>query len=325
LNIKELYIENFKSIRRLELGGFKRINVLIGRPNVGKSNILEALSVFGIPSMLKVNLFTLKGLFRFENEIELFYNGNLNDIEIKTDKEKSIFTYDASNGLTINLNDRNLKFVLKPLRIFKFQNNNSPHQLKKYHFNSKNDSSTNKINEEVSFLIPSDGKNLLNIIEKYPMLRSDISNLFYHTQTKFMYDKTTNSIRIFKEAGKDTIFSLPYNSIADTLRRVIFYKTAIVSNSNSVLLFEEPEAHAFPPYITQITYEIITSKTNQFFIVTHSPFVLREFLENAIDELGIYLVDYKDEQTIVKQLSDDKIRDIYDYGIDLFFNYENFL
>ena len=39
-------IKNFKSIKDLRLD-CKRINVFIGKPNVGKSNILEALGLLG--------------------------------------------------------------------------------------------------------------------------------------------------------------------------------------------------------------------------------------------------------------------------------------
>jgi recombinational DNA repair ATPase RecF len=39
-------IKNFKSIKDLHLD-CKRVNVFIGKPNVGKSNILEGLGLFG--------------------------------------------------------------------------------------------------------------------------------------------------------------------------------------------------------------------------------------------------------------------------------------
>ena len=42
--IKNLEIENFKSIKHLKLD-CKPINVFIGEPNTGKSNILETLGV----------------------------------------------------------------------------------------------------------------------------------------------------------------------------------------------------------------------------------------------------------------------------------------
>ena len=43
--IKKLEIENFKSIKHLSLD-CKRVNVFIGEPNAGKSNILEALGCY---------------------------------------------------------------------------------------------------------------------------------------------------------------------------------------------------------------------------------------------------------------------------------------
>jgi AAA15 family ATPase/GTPase len=46
--VEKLEIKNFKSIRDLTLTGFRRINLFIGRPNVGKSNLLEALGIFSV-------------------------------------------------------------------------------------------------------------------------------------------------------------------------------------------------------------------------------------------------------------------------------------
>ncbi|GAB3642728.1 hypothetical protein GCM10027423_33640 [Spirosoma arcticum] len=127
-----------------------------------------------------------------------------------------------------------------------------------------------------------------------------------------------------KDKG-DTVFILPYSSVADTLQRIIFYKTAVASNQNSVLLFEEPEAHAYPPYISEFTQEVIRSATNQFFIVTHSPLIVEQFLSGALDDLGIFMVDFEDGQTVVKGLTTDEIKEVYRYGIDLFFNGESYL
>jgi AAA15 family ATPase/GTPase len=123
---------------------------------------------------------------------------------------------------------------------------------------------------------------------------------------------------------KENAVSLPFSSIADTLQRVIFFKTAIASSQNSILLFEEPEAHCFPPYIAQITQDIIDSETNQFFIATHSPYVLNDFLEYKRDDVALYMADFKDGQTVVYRLTDEELDDVYNYGIDVFFNYERF-
>ena len=83
----------------------------------------------------------------------------------------------------------------------------------------------------------------------------------------------------------------------------------------------------FPPYIAKFTSDIIYDRNdNQFFIATHSPFVLNDFMEDVDkEEFSIYAVGLRDGATIIKRLSDEEITEIYQYGIDLFFNLENYL
>lgn len=82
----KIEIKNFKSIRHIVLENCKRINLLIGRPNVGKSNILEALTTFSLPYARYTNNKSLLQFIRCENESELFYNGDMSkDIEILTE------------------------------------------------------------------------------------------------------------------------------------------------------------------------------------------------------------------------------------------------
>ena len=47
-HIQNIEISNFKSIKDLKIDGCKKINIFAGKPNAGKSNILEALSVFDL-------------------------------------------------------------------------------------------------------------------------------------------------------------------------------------------------------------------------------------------------------------------------------------
>lgn len=41
--IQNIQIKNFKSAKNVRFEDCKRINLLIGKPNVGKSNLLESL------------------------------------------------------------------------------------------------------------------------------------------------------------------------------------------------------------------------------------------------------------------------------------------
>jgi predicted ATPase len=77
--IDHIEIKNFKSIRHLEMNGFKKINLFIGKPNVGKSNILEALSIFTIPLLVNYPSVKLNDLVRAESMLEIFHQGNFQD------------------------------------------------------------------------------------------------------------------------------------------------------------------------------------------------------------------------------------------------------
>ena len=155
----------------------------------------------------------------------------------------------------------------------------------------------------------------------------EIQEFFVKYGQKLVLDRNDNSLRMLKSVDTDDsfVFLLPYSSVADSLQRLIFYKAAVASNENAILLFEEPEAHTFPPYISKLTYDIIQSTTNQFFITTHSPVIVNDFLENAQADLSVFIVDFKNNQTVVHKLTAEEIHRVYQYGIDLFYNYENFV
>ena len=106
--IDYINISNFKSIRDLKLEGLTRINLFIGKPNVGKSNILEAFGVFSLPFLELNPIKKLYSFIRVEHQNELFFDGNSLDSAvliryIEFDKEGGIF-YRSGGGITINSN-----------------------------------------------------------------------------------------------------------------------------------------------------------------------------------------------------------------------------
>ena len=327
-SIDYISISNFKSIRDLTLEGLSRINLFIGKPNVGKSNILEAFGIFSLPYLKYNSNKKLTNFIRADYLNELFFDGNTeNQISIKNNLgEFRLSYYLVDNisplGTKLMIHDIDtLISIKKDLTVTILGNGIDKNPFKYYNF--KPDQKSKKLN--ISNLLPPSGSNLMGIIENIPSLKKDLIHLFNEYNLNLVFDRASQELKVMKGQKGKEIFLIPYNSIADTLQRVIFYKTAIASNQNSVLIFEEPEAHAFPPYIVHITQEIIESKSNQFIISTHSPYILDYFLENAMDELSIYMIDYKDGETVANKLSIEDMEDIQRYGIDLFTNYETFL
>ena len=107
-----------------------------------------------------------------------------------------------------------------------------------------------------------------------PKLKEELRTIFNDYGLKYVFDTNSQEIKVMKEKKPGEIFLIPFHSIADTLQRMIFYKAAIESNSESALVFEKPEAHSYPPFISKVTQDIIQSDRNQFFITTHSPYVV---------------------------------------------------
>ena len=83
-----LKIRNFKSVEHIDLN-CRRVNVLIGEPNTGKSNILEALGLISYVGYFNSPT-DLQAFVRCDEVSNLFYDGDLGRaIEITLGKEEA--------------------------------------------------------------------------------------------------------------------------------------------------------------------------------------------------------------------------------------------
>lgn len=337
--INNIEIKNFKSIRHQKIEGCKKINVFIGYPNVGKSNILEALSLLSYST--NFGFTPLNDICRYEKLIELFYNGDKqNNIEIAIDQNTFLLKLLDSNTLdycwTFNQHENatsNLD-IFKDLirRNIRIKTNGEidllnskdistlEYDVKKYLF--KQIAFNHKENPDV--LNMPYGNNLFEVIRYNTKLQNEVGELLTDYNLNLHFDADVN-LKVLKKLNKYFTFEIPFIQIAETIQRLLFHKAAIFSSDNSVLIFEEPEAHMFPPYIKKLTTDIILDKTNQFFLSTHSPYVLDELILDVGEDLAVYIVDYKEGETIIHNLSNDDLSEIRQYGVDLFFNIESYL
>ena len=89
--------------------------------------------------------------------------------------------------------------------------------------------------------------------------------------------------------------------MADTLQRIIFYLAVVETNKDSSIILEEPETHSFPPYTKLLAERIADDASNQYFITTHSPYLLQSIIEKTkLDDLNLCLTYFEDYQTKIK-------------------------
>lgn len=330
-HIQNLEIKNFKSIKHLQLE-CKRVNIFIGEPNVGKSNILEALSLLGACAVPD----SFKDFVRFEQVSNLFYDGVLeNEIQVLTNQYNSKLSYDGEiftlsifdknnqkikNG-DLYLEDESDNKIFEPEPNF-YKRTYSSFFTKKYDFKKLIDFPSKSPN----FLRPPFGDNLFTILDSKKDIQENAASFFekYGLKLRFYTERNKNRLEIQKEVG-NRVYVYPYSMIADTLQRIIFYLTAIESNKNSTLLFEEPEAHSFPPYVGMLADRIAQDEDNQYFIATHSPYLLSMIEKVAKEDLNVIITYFENYETKIKVLTQGEVREMIDYSIDAFYNLERFL
>lgn len=351
--IDNIEIKNFKSIRHQKIEGCKRVNVFIGYPNVGKSNILEALALFSIDDQSP----DFSSFIRIENLTTLFFNANIEkQSEIKiNDKHRFVARFKTDSilfmqqferdGTSFEKEDTGMMFLDessdvwnkkmfqlgegKEKKIFNYSGSvlgkeNELAIFKRYDFLKK----ISYLSSGVFSLSYPYGENIFSIISSNSLLKKEVEELFKPYSLELLYDTREQKFAILKRTNTG-IFSIPYELVADTLQRLIFYKAAIMSNKNCVLLFEEPEAHMFPPYISKFTSDIVNDENiNQYFITTHSPFVLNDLIANVEkEEVAVYIVSYEQEtgESLVHRMNDDDIHEAYQFGYDFFMNIDQFI
>jgi AAA15 family ATPase/GTPase len=173
--------------------------------------------------------------------------------------------------------------------------------------------------------MPPHGANLFAVVMGSQKLRKTVARFFKDFGFRLVLKPQERTFEIQKQIEEeDMVFSYPYILTSDTLQRIIFHVIAIESNENSTLIFEEPEAHAFPYYTGFLGERIAFDKKNQYFITTHNPYLLLSILEKTHkDNVNVCITYFRDYQTKVKCLNDEEVSELMVY--DPFANLDYFI
>lgn len=322
--ISNLTIKNFKSVKNLQFD-CSRINIFIGEPNVGKSNIIEALGFLSWCSHLGY----LQNFVRYENISNLFYDEELEDsVEITAEQLRLILSYSEGRYRgPIHYEEKPVADLMNDNQSMKIYNMRPPggevlSQFKSYKYSDK----TEFPRLESDFLRPPSGDNLFSVLTTHKKLRSIVSEIYKPPELRIGLRKGEEKLELIKES-EGILITYPYSNVSDTFRRHIFHLIAILSNKDSIITFEEPESHAFPQY-TKILAESIAldQNNNQYFLTTHNPYFLIPIIDKSrLEDIKVFITYFKDYQTKVKDMSEENIGLLQKLNADVFFNLDRFL
>lgn len=323
--ISRVTIANYKSVEQADFEA-RRVNVFIGEPNSGKSNLLEAIGVLS-PGILE----QLRELCRIQQPADLFFDREL-------DREINVVLGEIGGwNLVLNRNDGLIRglikppmgnggFTLDPNGLFSGANPIKESAIRFYQYRSLTKGQSDKSHYPylANYLRPPFGANLPNLLYTNKALRESVSAFFKSKDFRLELRPQDNEILMSKEVD-DVLYSFPFESISETMRRIVFYKAALESNKDAVLVLDEPEANTFPFYTKYLAERIALDTSNQFFLSTHNPYVLMSIIEKTPQtELAVYATRMRNYRTEVHLLTPENCAEALELGMDLFLNLERF-
>lgn len=177
-----------------------------------------------------------------------------------------------------------------------------------YHYDANTKSDRVKVSDDVTLDFTNTSSGLQSVIPLFVHL-SHITKI-RHDRIESFANLQENSILLAKldEEDKKDVY------------------TNYVHTHHCDIFLEEPEANLFPPTQSNLV-EWLLNKTkgdhsSNLFIATHSPYMLNAFMEKPDIDMALLYTRATDGLMMVKVATEQDFQDIYDYGVDVFFNIE---
>lgn len=316
-----LILENYKSYKKLELNDLKRINLIAGMNNTGKTSILEA--IFMQHDRLAGDVF-LRPLFRrgvqqVEVKPEYIFHPYFHDFNIdkpfvittKGGGFKDVATYTMvsakSKTMAVNQNNLPMNSVLSSASTFKnaveiryLSNNDKKGMATLQIVNNQLEMNLESVSPafRTAVFVPASARgNSLSDADFISQL--DMANgLDEFVKYLKMIDSKLRGVSLLSLGGQPTLYvdvglkrKIPMVQMGEGISKLTSILTAILSNQNAVILIDEIENgihYSLMPKIWKIIFSAATRQKSQVFITTHSQDVINGvsecFKENPYDK-----------------------------------------
>jgi hypothetical protein len=314
-------IKNFKSIRDLEFSP-RRVNVFVGEPNTGKSNILEALAFFSVGTFATAQ--GMQEILRFKTTADLFFDQKVaNAISIDVGDWAMTLNFGDGNYRGVFLRKANAtsqvakaQFMMSHVGLGSGGLSVSGISIRHYVFKAL----TAFPNGQPGVLNPPFGDNLVAVLYTNEALRQRAGALIRQAGFRLQLKPADNELLIAKDVN-DELYSYPWTSVSETLRRAVFLMAVLETNNDATLLLDEPESNTFPFYTKYFAERIALDSSNQYFLTTHNPYLLSSVVEKTpVEALNVFVTTLEGFETKLKRVPDQKLQDLLDLDSAAFFN-----
>jgi len=331
---KTLKIERFRGIQSLEIGGFERVNLFVGKNGCGKTSVLEAV-------------FLLSDIF---NPRALIGMQHIRGLVVEDSDDLRDFFYQRNHGKGIELTASQVE-GRRNLRITLLAKTSIPGQSLigiEYDLDVCDKANSYKGTEHWTKpgnneFPPSFGDHAMGSMPSYYMARPGYNHglvdCMLHAKRKDLLLRTLQSVDpsvadirtgslshlVSVDTGLDSFF--PINLLGDGIMRILQIRYSIACVSNEVLCIDEIERGVHVTELERV-WEVILGRSEkanaQVFLTTHSADViksLRNVLDRKLfsDSVACYdVVKFeKDDKTRAYRYSSTQLSQALDSGTDI--------
>jgi AAA15 family ATPase/GTPase len=300
--IKSIKVSNYKNLDGFEFDGFGRINLITGKNNIGKSNLLEAIHLGVSPSEKAFSTILLSRGIRINSKtMSQLENSFMN-------KEKSIDISIDSYKISIEIDDKIETFL---------KNDKDINELNLFddiiHSNNKSKIiHIKKNNREIFTILPMDigfttkkADNIFNINDSFflfsqlktnnKVMAENFTEIIREKKQKREFletikivDRDIEEIQIFADNGEPNIYltkngrDLPLSFFGDATIKIFDIFSKVFLSKGQVIIIDEIENGIY--YKNHIKFweqliEISESTNSQIFATTHSIEMIKAFYE----------------------------------------------
>lgn len=318
--IKTVSFKNFKCFEELDVKDIKRVNLIAGKNNIGKTAFMEGVELIvsskdAIDLSFNISKMMERRQYRY-CELDFIYE-NSSYVELKTDNKKISIEYIENNSLeeyqpALKLNVNSDEKIVTVEEI--------ANRICNLPFIRRN--RYDSIKSRVNFIksVAMDEREIAILygdlidLNKEEFLNSSLQ--LFDENIIALKQKATNKGIILKVALKDREFPVLLSSLGEGINRYIAILCAIWASKDGYLFIDEIENGIhFTNYekLWEIIFEASKMANCQVFVTTHSKECIEAFNRANVDNEGSFLEFYRNKKNKIVVKTRDK--EVLDYSL----------